>query len=477
MQSLKPLCLFVAVVAGCSEPEPGRTLTPVAHHGTEPDHDGVPIIDRVPASKHMTLVGTTDFGSTEPLAFGDISVHNQHAYLGGYECGHGIHVANVTQPANPVPLPEFGGHPETNAEDVVALSMHTPHFNGDVLVAGLQARCGDGTGMRGLELWDVTTPAAPALLGFYDVQYGGGVHELSVFKRAGRVYVLALAILSEASAIEQGVTPAPGDVRIIDITDPRHPVQVSDWGARKNAGLQVGDDLFGPPCTDGTPTCRWVNSGGYPATFGHSGSVSNDGKTAYIAYWDAGMIILDIKNLAHPKLIGRGKVPNSQEGDTHSAIAMPRFNETIAITTDEDFSPPFNTEGETDDIWGYVRIWNISYPGLPFQLAKFATPHSKQNRTDGTYAVHNPVAIGPLLFLSWYTDGIRVLDLSLPVLPREIAYHEAPTKLAGPSGPETWTVTGFWGLDVKLPYVYASDFQRGLFIFKVAPSVEAAAVH
>jgi hypothetical protein len=161
-----------------------------------------------------------------------------------------------------------------------------------------------------------------------------------------------------------------GDFQLLEVTDPRHPLRTDDWGAGKDGGLPFGIAGSGLPapfdCTPPPgqqPLCR----GHFAAVFDHSASPSAGGMTAYLAYWDAGAIIVDISNPAAIRLVGRTSYPANSEGDTHSA--MPNAAGTVLVTTDEDFSPgelvAAGEPKERGDTWGFARIW-----GMPTQPAR-----------------------------------------------------------------------------------------------------------
>src|SRR2546427_134091 len=83
-----------------------------------------------------------------------------------------------------------------------------------------------------------------------------------------------------------------------------HPTQLLGWGARRDAGLQVGT---GYACA---PTCR----GSVPEVFLHSVALSPDGRTAYLSYWDLGVIVLDVSEPNAPRWLGRYAEPAVAEG-------------------------------------------------------------------------------------------------------------------------------------------------------------------
>lgn len=460
---LLPLLAALAI-AGCGDsdsPDSGSTTPAVT---ATPSPTPTPIPAQIALELHL-------LGQLDVPGAADIWARGEVAYVGG-RCGaDGVSIVDASDPASPQLVATAAEHLNTSAEDVMVIDAQTAFFEGELMAVGLQPCPPDSApqGMKGLELWDVNDPSAPELLGFFDVGPlpQGGVHELYLFQRDDRAFVLAAVPYSEAYHPEQF-----GDLRIIEVTDPRNPVQVGAWGAGKDGGLPFGsppDDEDPPdPRSDCTPTnsdeplCR----GDVPWVIAHSASANQDGTRAYVSYWDAGMIILDITDPAQPVMVGRGVEPANHEGNTHSAISVP--GDGFAITTDEDFVHlPEDSESATprpDDFWGLVRIWDITDSTQPTEIATFRTPNSATNRTDGLFTVHNPEVHGDLLFLSWYTDGLRVVDISNPEAPEEVASFVPP--FIEDSDGEIMPPY-VWGVHVEDNLIFLSDMVGGLFILEM----------
>jgi hypothetical protein len=470
-------------VGGCAgddqdlSPLPWRSQARQAHSVAAPN--SAPRREPPPADRRgINLVGHEDFGGRGN--FGDVWVQGNYAYVGSFRAqgcpGHGVSVADVSNPAHPTAVSTFAAYPNTAAEEITATFMASPHFVGTVAAVGLQD-CSETPGVagqHGLALWNVTNPHRPTPLGVYDTGAAtlGGVHELSLFQRDGRYYAI---LATNFYGVDNPDVPE-SDVRIIEITNPRAPRFISSWAVGRDLGLAYGSPLLATtaphncdPPPGGTSDCRAVSSGGYPAVYAHSVSVSQDTNRAYVSYWDAGMFILDIRKLSRPVLLGRGNSDATEEGDLHSAIEVPYFNGDIAITTDEDFSPEYNVERERGDIWGFARIWKISNPAHPVQIATIDTPHSASNRNDGLYAVHNPATFRNYAFFTWYTDGLRVYDIANPRRPELVAYFDAPRVPDPAPGSIHIPAGAFWGLALRFPYVYVSDMNAGLYVLRLAP--------
>ena len=121
--------------------------------------------------------------------------------------------------------------------------------------------------------------------------------------------------------------------------------------------------------------------------------------------------------------------------------------------------------------WTFQRVFDTSSLEQPKLLSTFATESAvpgKDGRvaTDGIYSVHNAVIEGDLEYASWYSDGVRVVDLSDPRNPREVASFVPP-----PSKPRQSAATAqggrrdmpvVWGVYPWKDLVLASDMNSGL---------------
>ena len=308
-------------------------------------------------------------------------------------------------------------------------------------------------------LWDVTNPAAPAQLGYLRTACcTRGVHEFEVEHRAdlGRTFAYATVPTSRYPDPEttSGVRDenGDGDFRLIDITDPTDPAQVSDWGVQ---------DAGGP----------WIDGQGCDpnANYGHGAEPSDDGTEVFLSYWDSGFIRLNLTNPAQPVFVGRTVYPSDADGDGHSS----QYDEgrELLITADEDFCKSSGSGIEKG--YGYMRIYDWSNPASPEQIGSYRTPNSlgTDDQAAGDYVIHNNFLLGTDVYASWYSDGVRVVDTSDPRAPEEVAYFVPPatTNPVKPSQRGVLTNTAqVWGVvvDEATGLVYASDMNSGLWILR-----------
>jgi hypothetical protein len=427
---------------------------------------------------NMEVVGHNDIGGRGFNA--DVWTHEGYAYVGHWGftdwssgtktrfcpsgADSGVAVLDARDPTNPRVVSRLQNPAGTSAEDVVVYTARFGAFAGrDIGAAGIQV-CGgsrfDTSFFRGLVLWDVTDPANPVELGRINTGCcTRGLHEFEVQHRTdlGRTFAYASV---PASEYPDAVSPSGvrdeqgrGDFRLIDITNPTAPLEVANWGVVRNLG---GPPAPGQGC-DPDPI------------FGHSAEPSDDGKTAFVAYWDSGFIALDVTNPANPVFRGRTVYPRNADGDGHSSSYDDARR--LLFTADEDFcktSGPGIEKG-----FGYLRVYDYANLAAPRQIGEFRTPHSlgTDDPGAGDYTIHNPLVVGTDVYISWYSDGIRVVDARNPRSPREVAFFVPPAgqNPVKPSQRGVLTNTAqVWGVgyDHATGLVYASDMNSGLWILR-----------
>jgi hypothetical protein len=75
---------------------------------------------------------------------------------------------------------------------------------------------------------------------------------------------------------------------------------------------------------------------------------------------------------------------------------------------------------------GIVRVWNVTNPAATVQIGSYVTPGGQN------LSVHNIRIKGVYGFVSWYKDGLRVLDFQNPAQPVEVGVYDTnPTNVGG----------------------------------------------
>ena len=429
------------------------------------------------AAWNMTVVGHNDLGGRGFNA--DVWVYKGYAYVGHWGFGDwaagskdrfcpqgsntSVLVIDARTPANPQVVARLQNPPNTSAEDVVVYTERYGRFKGrDIAVAGIQY-CGDSrydaNADRGLMLWDVTHPSAPVQVGYLNTGCcTRGIHEFEIEHRTDLRRTFAYATVP-TSRYPDSTTPSgyrdrngDGDFRLIDITDPVQPVQVADWGIQ-----DIGGPFDAGLGCDADPN------------YGHGAEPSEDGKQVFVSYWDSGFIALDVTDPTQPVFKGRTVYPAIADGDAHSAS----YDDVrrLLFTADEDFC---TTSGPgTEKGLSYLRVYDYANLAAPVQIGEYRTPNSlgADSQAAGDYSIHNPLVVGTDVYLSWYSDGIRVLDASDPRALREVAFF-VPPATNNPVKPSQRGVLSnapqVWGVahDATTGLIYASDMNSGLWILR-----------
>lgn len=429
------------------------------------------------ASYNMAVVGQNNLGGR---GFnGDVWVQNGYAYVGQWGFGDwaagskdrfcpsgsntSVLVVDVRNPANPQVVGRLQNPPSTSAEDVVVFTAQYGAYRGrEIAAVGIQW-CGDSraepNAEHGLMLWEVTNHAAPVQIGYLKTACcTRGVHEFEVQHRPDLRRTFAYATVP-TSRYPDATTPSgyrdangDGDFRLIDITNPASPSQVSDWGIQDIGGPFGG----GQGCDADT-------------NYGHGAEPSDDGKLVFLSYWDSGFIALDLTNPAQPTFKGRTQYPPNADGDAHSSSYDDVRH--LLFTADEDFC---KTSGPgTEKGFGYLRVYDYANLAAPVQIGEYRTPNSvgANAQAAGDYSIHNALVVGTDVYLSWYSDGIRVLNAANPRALREMAYFVPPSANNPVKPSQRGTLSNapqVWGVayDQATGLIYASDMNSGLWILR-----------
>jgi hypothetical protein len=425
-------------------------------------------------SKHVRVLGHIDPGGGFNA---DVVAHRKFAYLaswGAFEdeevdfCpSQGVRVYDLHNPRNPTYVSTFAdgvSEPDldgTWTEKVIVRHVNTASFKGDLAVVSIQA-CAEGA-FTGFGVWDVSDPANPERISLYEAPGTTGSHEIWMAAPGHRAYVYTAIILSELTTSPDfdpdafsATTPGEPDFRIIDVSDPASPTKIGEWGAWAELGVY-------PLAGQGNES---------QASFTHSVITNRKATRAYLSYWDLGTIILDISDPTAPTFIGRTVYAADEEGNAHSAWLARGGH--ILIQTDEDFDP--EPGPDTEPGWGYPRFFDISDPTSPVELSTLKLPTTTQlPPPTGFFSVHDPKVRGERAYLSWYSEGVVVADISKPRSPSVIAQF-VPPPTADPRGffgpiflgdPSNPPFPFVWGVFVHRNYVLASDINSGLWVFKV----------
>jgi hypothetical protein len=270
--------------------------------------------------------------------------------------------------------------------------------DGLLLVNHEQFRGGDPYS-AGMAVYDLADPFDPQQVGWFD-STGKGVHRI-VWTGGRYAYV---------SAIPDGMNDRIWVV--VDMSDPRHPVEAGRWWW---PGQYAGEE----------PT--WPEGKRFAA---HHALV--DGERAYLGYGDAGLVVLDITDVAKPAQLAN--LTWEHVGDTHTCLPLPGRD--LLVVTDEVVTE--GRAGEPHDI----RVVDVADPADPRVLSVCPAPPHEFYDHGLRFGPHNLHENRPgsyrsasLVFSTWFNGGLRVYDLRDPEHPVEVA-HWVPETPHGQAAPQ-----------------------------------------
>jgi hypothetical protein len=296
----------------------------------------------------------------------------------------------------------------------------------------------------GFLVWDLADPEDPTRLGRYETG-GYGCHR--IFYAGGRY--------AHAAATPAGYR---GHIyEIVDLSNPADPREAGRWWVE---GQWLAGSEAGAP--EGTGL--------------HQPYVAGD--RAYLAYGAAGLVILDIADVAAPRLVSRLDLapPFNPVIAAHTADAIPS-RALVALNSEaieEDCREPVCFAGLVDVADDRnPRVVSMFPVPAPPPAAPFRTfcrrggrfgPHNQHQQLAG-----NPALLlrDDLVILTYFNAGLRIIDTSEPRLPVEVGYFVPPDPaerrgvLPRPLVAQTEDVIA----DAR-GYIYVTDKNHGLHVLR-----------
>ncbi|WIG93951.1 hypothetical protein [Myxococcus sp. SDU36] len=255
------------------------------------------------------------------------------------------------------------------------------------------------------------------------------------------------------------VASADTGVSVFDISNPGSPEFVQSLPGNGYANVHTvlvdGDRLYASDVSDFVGSTRVYDvstplapvlqqvvtlpeafsSGGPHDFFAYEGRL-------YISNAYSGYSVVDVSDLENVSHLGQYFYPAFGGYSHHSAVGT-FAGRTIAFEGGE-----FPAS--------HLRVLDVTDPANMVKMGEF--------RMRPVTSIHNMILKGNRLFIAWYHEGLRVLDVSNPTQPRQVAhfntYRESdPRRREGP-------FEGAFG--VRVPgdgHVYVVDSSRGLLIF------------
>ena len=406
-------------------------------------------------ARNLRIVGHSDQGGRPDGV--QIMVHRGFAYV-GHMFSKGFSVIDVRDPKNPKPVNYLAAPPGTwnihlqthddlllviNAKDMFAsaeFADEKAYYKGqlgDVVGTSTAKKDAARDWTAGMAVYDISDPATPRQIGFMPVE-GGGIHR--IWYTGGR--------WAYASALIDGFTDYI--FVTVDMADPKNPQQTGRWwipGMNTAAG----------------ETVSWPATSRYGL---HHPIIHGD--TAYAAWRDAGMVVIDVADRAKPELIAHREGVPPFGGGTHNCLPLP--DRDLLVVLDEAV-----LDHQED---GVKNIWLIDnrVPANPVVISTFPVPDEADYVSKGGhFGPHNIHENRPgtftsseLIFATYQNAGVRVFDIRDQSKPVEIGAFvpPKPARLVD-TRPNRAQVIQMADVFVdKAGLIYSTDYNGGLYILE-----------
>jgi hypothetical protein len=405
-------------------------------------------------ARNMRIVGYSDQGGRPDGV--QVMVHRGFAYV-GHMFSKGFSVIDVRDSKAPRAVNYLSAPPNTwnihlqthddlllviNARDMFAAAEFADekaYYKGQLgkVVGTAEKKSTARNWTAGMAVYDITNGANPKQIGFMPVD-GGGIHR--IWYTGGR--------WAYASALLDGFTDYI--FITIDMSDPTKPREAGRWWI---AGMN----------TAAGETISWAPTARYGL---HHAIVSGD--TAYAAWRDAGMVVLDVADRSKPKLIAHRDGAPPFGGGTHNCL--PLDDRELLVVLDEAV-----LDHQED---GLKNIWVIdnSTKSEPKIISTFPQPTEADYKSKGGhFGPHNLHENRPgtfqssqLIFTTWQNAGVRVFNISDVQAPQDVGawVPPAPAKMMDHRPNRARVIQSADVFVDKAGLVYSTDYNGGLYILE-----------
>lgn len=325
----------------------------------------------------------------------------------------------------------------------------------------------------GAYIWDVETdPTDPTLLGHYETG-GRGTHR-NFYAGGDYAFMCASPEGYEEDLADTGTPPAKNfHLRIVDISDPTDPTEVSTWMAEGQHPDEPWED----------PVNRYFHGPAYV-----------QGDRAHLAYGHIGIVTLDIADIDAPERLYAMRPGEGIGGwnGVHSFIPIP--GTTLAAVNSEAILEGHPLELDGGEPLGYTYlvditeerepVWRGARHHGPRIVSSMPLPHPEPDAPYDSY-YDKPGRFGPhnqhhprgeatrlqqsdYLVMTYFNAGLRIFDISDPAMPTEAGYY-VPVDPEKRYGPRPRNELGTQVEDVVVDArgnIYCTDPNRGLMILE-----------
>ncbi len=406
-------------------------------------------------ARNMKLIGHSDQGGRPDGV--QLMVNKGYVFT-GHMFSKGFSVIDVRDPRQPKPVAYIAAPPNTwnihlqthedlllvvNARDMFAApefqdeSAYYKGALGEKVGTADATQAAERDWTAGMSVYDIANPEEPRKIGFMPVE-GVGIHR--IWYVGGRwAYV---------SVLLDGFTDYI--FMTVDMSDPTKPTEAGRYWL-------PGMNTAAGETPDWEPTRR----NGLHHAIVH-------GDTAYGAWRDAGLVMIDVADRGAPTLITHRNWSPPFGGGTHNCLPLP--DRELLVVLDE------SVLDNCEDGIKYIWMFDVREPTNPVSISAFPTPAEVDYPNKGAhFGPHNIYENRPdglvtsdTIFATYQNAGIRVFDISDAFRPEEVAAFvpPAPRQMVDhrPNRPKVIQSCDIWASADGL--VYANDYNSGLYILE-----------
>lgn len=458
------LVLSVLLLAGCAAP--GTIVEPTPEPGAYDALEaaiGAPVVedhDHADPTLHegsynLALVAAVrgEEGRTpQPTeSYIETAIKGDHAYLSRTGPDQGLVIFDVSDVENPTQVGylnlEAGFEPDIEVSDDGRWAFwETQRFPTS---AELPNPLEPGANLhRGVHIVDITDKANPRWAG-YSPTWPDGPHSITYANISGR-HIVFQSVYAFAYAYAN--VEVPGAQRlVISELDTSLPI----------ASLRTLAEYVDPEAQGLERMPHDVSIYVHPVT----------GRTyAYVAYWDVGVVILDVTDPANPERVGAIQdFGPAGYADIHMARQFPQ---TIAGRVVVVAEPEIGAQPDS----GYITFHDVTDPANPTFLSAWLLPGNLTS-AGGSLGPHYFDVMDGRVALASYHAGFWVIDVhdeTNLLHPRTVAYALVNATAGGPGLPGPLAGLGggasafdaWWYEQDGQPYVVAGDVHAGLVVYR-----------
>ncbi len=404
-------------------------------------------------ARRMRIIGYSDQGG-RPDGM-QLMVHRGHAFVAHMFSG-GFSVLDVRDARNPRALTYVPAPPNTwtihlQTHDDLLLVIHAKDMFGaqefadeHVYYSGALGKTVGTAQARyardwsaGFAVYDISRPAEPRQIGFMPVE-GGGIHRL--WYTGGR--------WAYASVLLDGFIDYI--FMTVDMSDPAHPREAGRWWI-PGMNLVAGE----------TPVWDTARRYGLHHPIIH-------GDTAYAAWRDAGVVVLDVADRTRPKLVVHRNWSPPFGGGTHNCMPLP--DRDLLVVLDE------AVLDHQEDGLKLIWMFDNRVRDNPVSIATCPTPvEADYRRKGGHFGPHNIHENRPgsfvssqLIFATYQNAGVRVFDIADAFAPKEVGalVPPAPARMIDKRPNRARVIQSADVFVDAAGVVYATDYNGGLSIIE-----------